>query len=489
MEILVIIAYVLSLTLIFIYSLVQLNLARNYIRFHKKHQDEKNEYSLNVDEWPMVTVQLPIFNERYVVERLLDQVVKLEYPEGKLEIQVLDDSTDDTVNITANKIRELQKKGYRIEHVLRANRKGFKAGALADSMTSAKGEFIAIFDSDFLPKRDFLYKTIPHFLKDKNVGVVQTRWGHINREYSLLTKLQAFGLDAHFSVEQMGRNAKQHFINFNGTAGVWRRECINDAGGWQHDTLTEDLDLSFRAQIKGWRFVYLENVESPAELPVTMSALKNQQFRWMKGGAENLRKNSIRLIKSSDTPLRTKLHGLAHLSNSSIFLFIFIVSVLSIPTLFIKNSSETYENVFLIVSVFISSLFILMFYYWQSYKRLYNIEIRSPWDFFRTFFLFLSFTMGLSFHNTVAVLEGYMGKKSSFVRTPKFNIVSSNDSWKGNKYSNKNINLITIIEGVLSLYFLIGVVSAFLLRDFGLFPFHVLLFFGFSSVFYKSLTE
>ena len=490
MEIAIVVIYVFSLTLIFIYSLVQLNLTRNYISFHSKIQKEKVDAAKSsINDWPVVTIQLPIFNEQYVVERLLDQITKIEYPEGKLEIQVLDDSTDETIDITSKKVAELKAKGHDIVHVLRKERKGYKAGALADSMDMVRGEFIAIFDSDFLPNPDFLYNTIPNFLKDEKVGVVQTRWGHINREYSLLTKLQAFGLDAHFSVEQMGRNSKQHFINFNGTAGVWRRSCIDDAGGWHHDTLTEDLDLSFRAQINGWRFVYLEHVESPAELPVTMSALKNQQFRWMKGGAENLRKNTVRLLKSENTPLKTKIHGLAHLSNSSIFLFIFMVSVLSIPTLFIKNTNESFENIFVIVSVFISSLFILMFYYWQSYKRVHSIEIKNFWDFIQTFLLFLSFSMGLSFHNTVAVLEGYMGKRSSFVRTPKFNITTATDSWKGNKYSSKNINLITIIEGFLSIYFLIGIVSAFILQDFGLLPFHLLLFFGFSSVFYKSLIE
>lgn len=489
MEFILLTIYILALLGIFFYSLIQLSLARNYARYQREYEKVKPKAALLSEaEWPKVTIQLPIFNEKYVVERLLDQVAKMKYKEGKLEIQVLDDSTDETVDITASKVAELQSEGVNIKHILRGDRKGFKAGALADSLKQASGEFIAIFDSDFLPKDNFLYETIPHFYAKEKVGVVQTRWGHINKNYSLLTKLQAFGLDAHFSVEQTGRNAQEHFINFNGTAGIWRKACIDDAGGWQHDTLTEDLDLSFRAQIKGWKFTYLENVESPAELPVTMSALKNQQFRWMKGGAENLRKNSIRLLKSESTPFATKVHGLAHLSNSSIFIFIFVVAILSIPGLFIKNANKELSTVFMLGSFFTVSMFILMYYYYQAY-RIHFKENNNLIEFFRTFFLFLSFTMGLSFHNTVAVLEGYMGKKSSFVRTPKFNIIAKSETWKGNKYSEKNINVITVAEGLLTIYFLCGILSAFYLQDFGLLPFHILLFIGFGSVFYKSLIE
>ena len=270
------------------------------------------------------------------MERLLNNIAQMDYPKNKLEIQVLDDSTDDTVSDTRSHIEELKKGGLNIHHITRTDRTGFKAGALKEGLKIAKGEFIAIFDADFLPSPNWLKRTIPHF-KDGQIGVVQTRWGHINRDYSLLTKIQAFALDAHFTLEQVGRNSKGHFINFNGTAGVWRRTCIIDAGNWEGDTLTEDLDLSYRAQLNNWKFKYLEDVETPAELPVVISAARSQQFRWNKGGAENFRKMLWRVIKSNNIPFKTKVHGLLHLLNSTMFLSIFTVAILSIPMLYIKN--------------------------------------------------------------------------------------------------------------------------------------------------------
>ncbi|MEJ2163498.1 MAG: glycosyltransferase family 2 protein, partial [Robiginitalea sp.] len=281
--------YSVALLLIFFYSLSQLNLLLNYLGNRRKQQEAPKFNLMDPREIPYVTIQLPIYNEKYVVERLLDNIACLEYPMSKLKIQVLDDSTDDSVEQTAAKIEELRKSGLDIKHIRRENREGFKAGALKEGLTIAKGDFIAIFDADFLPDSDWLKKTVPYF-KDEEIGVVQTRWGHINRDYSTLTRIQAFALDAHFTLEQVGRNAKGHFINFNGTAGIWRKDCILDAGNWEGDTLTEDLDLSYRAQLKNWKFKYLEDVETPAELPVVISAARSQQFRWNKGGAENFRK-------------------------------------------------------------------------------------------------------------------------------------------------------------------------------------------------------
>ena len=258
--------------------------------------------------YPKVTVQLPVYNELYVIERLINTVCEFDYPKDLFEIQVLDDSTDETVNIIAAKIKEKLLEGFDIHHVRRPKRVGYKAGALKYGNEIAKGDFIAIFDADFIPSMDFLKKTIPYF-HDENIGVVQTRWGHINKDYSLLTRLQAFGLDAHFTIEQSGRSSGDHFINFNGTAGVWRLDCINDAGGWQADTLTEDIDLSYRAQEKGWKFKYLEDFESPAELPVAMSALKSQQYRWTKGAAECSVKNLKLIFNSKNVSSRSKFHG------------------------------------------------------------------------------------------------------------------------------------------------------------------------------------
>jgi len=480
--------YTLSLLLIFMYSLAQLNLLVNYLG-QRRNQKEAPKFNLmDPREIPYVTIQLPIYNEQYVIERLLANIALLEYPKSKLEIQVLDDSTDDSVQETAQRIAELAKTGLDIQHICRTNREGYKAGALKEGLKIAKGEFIAIFDADFLPDADWLKKTVPYF-KDTEIGVVQTRWGHINRDYSTLTRIQAFALDAHFTLEQVGRNAKGHFINFNGTAGIWRKECILDAGNWEGDTLTEDLDLSYRAQLKNWKFKYLENVETPAELPVVISAARSQQFRWNKGGAENFRKTVWSVLRAKNIPFKTKFHGVMHLLNSSMFLCVFLVAILSIPMLYIKNSFGHLALVFELTSFFIVSTIILFVCYWFTYKSIQGSGLDNFVSYIKLFFTFFSVALGFSLHNTVAVLEGHMGKRSEFVRTPKFNINSLKDSWKGNKYLVKKISPNTILEFGLMLYFLFGMYSAIPLNDFGLFPFHFMLFLGFGFVFMKSVTS
>jgi cellulose synthase/poly-beta-1,6-N-acetylglucosamine synthase-like glycosyltransferase len=424
------------------------------------------------------------------MERLLSNIAKLEYPKDKLEIQVLDDSTDESFEKTADQIAELQKTGLDIVHLSREDRVGFKAGALKEGLKTAKGEYIAIFDADFLPQPDWLKKTIPYF-KDEQIGVVQTRWGHLNRDYSLLTRVQAFALDAHFTLEQVGRNSKGHFINFNGTAGVWRKTCIIDAGNWEGDTLTEDLDLSYRAQLKDWKFKYLEEVETPAELPVVISAARSQQFRWNKGGAENFRKMLSRLLKSQNISAKTKVHGILHLLNSTMFLNVLIVAILSIPILYIKNEYEHLKVYFIVMSFFVISTVIFFICYWFTYRNIYGSGWKNFLEYIGMFFTFFSVAMGFSLHNSIAVLEGHIGKKSEFIRTPKFNISSLKDSWKGNKYLRKNLSPNIIVEGLLMLYFGFGMYSAFVVGDqggdFGLFPFHLMLFIGFGYVFFKSL--
>lgn len=490
LEYLVITIYSLALILIFMYALAQLNLLFNYISAQKK-EDNCEKFDLNnPDEVPHVTIQLPVYNEMYVMERLLDNIAKLKYPDGKLEIQVLDDSTDESVQSTSAHIKKLQSSGLDITHITRTNRQGFKAGALKEGLEIAKGEFIAIFDADFLPESDWLLQTVPYF-KNPHVGVVQTRWGHINRNYSTLTKVQAFALDAHFTLEQVGRNSKGHFINFNGTAGIWRRECIYDAGNWEGDTLTEDLDLSYRAQLRQWKFKYLEDVQTPAELPVIISAARSQQFRWNKGGAENFQKMAKRVVSNPSISLKTKIHSLLHLLNSSMFMMIFLVAILSIPMLYIKNQFEHLKTYFFIMSFFVMSTIIFFVCYWFMFKRSYGGGALNFFKYIGTFFTFFSIAMGFSLHNTIAVIEGHIGKKSEFVRTPKFNIKSLTDSWKNNKYIRKKISLNVVIEGLLTLYFAFGMYSAFIVGnqggDFGLFPFHLMLFIGFGYVFFKSI--
>lgn len=488
----IIVVYTIALTLIFIYALAQLNLLSNYLKAQKKQsQAVKFDFS-NPNNIPFVSIQLPVYNEMYVMERLLENMSKMDYPKDKLEIQVLDDSTDESLELTQKLVKQLKLSGVNIVHIHRTKRTGFKAGALKEGLKVAKGEFIAIFDADFLPRPNWLKETIPYF-KDENIGVVQTRWSHLNRNHSVLTKIQAFALDAHFTLEQVGRNSKSHFINFNGTAGVWRKTCILEAGNWEGDTLTEDLDLSYRAQLKNWKFKYLEDVETPAELPMAISAARSQQFRWNKGGAENFRKMAWKLIKNKHISAKTKTHGLLHLLNSTMFLNIFIVAVLSIPMLYIKNEYESLKPYFYVMSFFVVSSIIFFVCYWFMYKKIYGNSLKDFIEYLGMFFTFFSIAMGFSLHNSVAVLEGHFGKRSDFVRTPKFNINSLSDSWKNNKYLSKKIPIYVLFEGLLTLYFGFGMYSAFVVGnqggDFGLFPFHLMLFLGFGYVFFKSVTS
>jgi cellulose synthase/poly-beta-1,6-N-acetylglucosamine synthase-like glycosyltransferase len=486
-----IVVYSISLILILFYAFAQLNLLINYIKAQKLVDNAPQLDLSNPEEVPYVTIQLPVFNEAYVMERLLDNIALIDYPREKLEIQVLDDSTDETVETTAAHVKRLAATGLDIVHITRTDRSGYKAGALKEGLEVAKGELIAIFDADFLPDPDWLYKTIPYF-KDPEIGVVQTRWAHLNRDYSILTQVQAFALDAHFTLEQVGRNSKGHFINFNGTAGAWRKETIYDAGNWEGDTLTEDLDLSYRAQLKKWKFKYLEHVTTPAELPIIISAARSQQFRWNKGGAENFRKMFKRVI-FSDISFRSKMHGILHLLNSTMFLNVLIVGLLSVPMLYIKNEYGHLREYFIVMSFFVISTIIFFVCYWYMYKKTYGGGFKNFVSYIGMFFTFFSIAMGFSFHNSIAVLEGHAGKRSEFVRTPKFNLKAMGGNWKTNKYLLKKISPHVIVEGILMLYFAFGMYSAFVVGDqggdFGLFPFHLMLFIGFGFVFIRSITD
>lgn len=490
LEYIIITIYTICLLLIFMYALAQLNLLFNYLKYRNKLDDSPKFDFNNPEEIPFVTIQLPVYNELYVMKRLLKNIAKIDYPIEKLEIQVLDDSTDESVLTTAIQIKKIKALGIDIQHIQRTNRQGFKAGALKEGLKTAKGEFIAIFDADFLPKANWLRQTIPYF-KDAQLGVVQTKWSHINRNYSTLTKIQAFALDAHFTLEQVGRNSKGHFINFNGTAGAWRKECIYDAGNWEGDTLTEDLDLSYRAQFRNWKFKYLEKVETPAELPVVISAARSQQFRWNKGGAENFQKMIKRILRNKNSSFKTKIHSVLHLLNSTMFTCIFLVSVLSIPMLYIKNDYAHLKPYFYSMSFFVVSSLIFFVCYWFMYKKIYGSGFKNFIIYIGAFLTFFSIAMGFSLHNTIAVLEGHFGKKSEFIRTPKFNIKTIKDGWENNKYIKKRPSVHVILEGILALYFIFGMYSAFIVGDqggdFGLFPFHFMLFVGYSYVFFKSI--
>lgn len=437
---------------------------------------------------PLVTVQLPLYNEFYVVERLIDCICAFDYPKEKLEIQVLDDSDDESFEIAARIVHFYQLQGIDIQHIRRPERIGYKAGALAYGTERCRGEFIAIFDADFLPEPDFLRKTVPHF-QDENIGVVQSRWEYTNADYSFLTKVQAFGLNAHFSIEQVGRNAGDHFINFNGTAGIWRKACIADAGGWQSDTITEDLDLSYRAQLKGWKFQYLEELGSPSELPVEMNALKAQQYRWTKGAAECVGKNLPKVIKAKGVPFSTKLHATFHLMNSSVFVFILILSLLAMPVIIIKPELNEYIFLYRLSGFFMLSWFILAAFYWVSHAYGKSNKSRLFISFITQFPLFLSISMGLALHNSIAVIEGWIGRKTPFVRTPKFNINEKNENWEENKYNVKKIGLLTYFEAGLLIYFLFTFNECINYGDFGMMPMVLFLIVGYSIVFFNSISH
>ncbi|MBL4703593.1 MAG: glycosyltransferase family 2 protein [Flavobacteriales bacterium] len=475
MEILFVSVYVFFLTFILLYALMELNLL--FIYLFKTDNREEGE----LGELPFVTIQLPVYNELYVIERLIDSCANFNYPKDRFEIQLLDDSNDETVEIIQKRVEHWKAKGVDIKQVIRENREGYKAGALKYGMTLAKGDFIAIFDADFDPDPEFLNKTL-HYFNNPKIGVVQTKWKHINKDFSLLTKLQAFALDAHFTIEQTGRNKGGHFINFNGTAGVWRTACIVDAGGWHADTLTEDLDLSYRAQMRGWKFQYLQDVESPAELPVTMSALKSQQFRWAKGAAECAKKNLGKMLMKRGVGLSTKIMAIFHLFNSFLFICIICIAIMSVPLMFILSSTG-HSEVYNFLGIFLTSTIILgTVYYVASIANTKNVA-KDTLKFLLYFPAFLSVSMSLSLYNSIGVIEGYLGKKSPFVRTPKFNVNKDGDiDWKSNKYhgSIKSLSLISWLEATVIVYFSFGFIMAVKIGQLTLVPFYGMLIFGFS---------
>jgi len=486
MEISVLILYGLALLLLFLYNCGQLSLIIIYLSSERKRKAAVMLADrLDPDSLPRVTIQLPVYNELYVIERLIDAIAQVHYPKDKLDIQVLDDSSDETVQIIAAKVKEYQQQGFDIEHIQRPERKGFKAGALGYGLEFAKGDFVAIFDADFVPDPDFLLKTIPHF-SDPKVAIVQTRWEHLNEDFSLITQLQAFGLNAHFTIEQSGRYAAGFLANFNGTGGVWRKIAIADAGGWQSDTLTEDLDLSYRAQLRGWKFVYREDVGSPAELPVAMNALKSQQYRWMKGAAECARKLFVKVLRAPNVSFVIKLHAFFHLFSSATFILVLILGVVSVPLIYIRHRHPEWESVFFVINLFQVNLLILISFYGIPF---WLLKQGSKANLIWYFPMYSSLMMGLSLHNTIAVIEGYIGRKTPFVRTPKFNVKLAGDRWDANKYVSRKISWLALAEGALAIYFLGGLVLAFYVQDFRMFFLHIMLMVGFGMVFVYSLVH
>jgi cellulose synthase/poly-beta-1,6-N-acetylglucosamine synthase-like glycosyltransferase len=422
---------------------------------------------------PPVTVQLPIFNEMYVADRLIDAVCEMDYPRELLEIQVLDDSTDETTEIAELAVRRHAARGVNIRYMHRVDRRGFKAGALEAGLGEASGRFIAIFDADFVPPADFLKRTLPYFQQDEKVGMVQARWGHINQDYSLLTKIQSILLDAHFVIEHGGRNRAGCFFNFNGTAGIWRRETIDSAGGWQHDTLTEDLDLSYRAQLKGWRFVFLPDVVSPAEVPVEMNSFKSQQHRWAKGSIQTCLKLLPRILQSNQ-PVGVKAEAFFHLSANFNYLLMSMMSILMFPSMVVRYNMGWSEMLLIDVPLFFAAT--------MSVGNFYVVAQREIYPDWRQRLKYLPFLMsigiGLCVNNTRAVLEAIFGKQSEFTRTPKYGIEQESDEWAGKKY-HQSVGVQPFIELALGLYFTATVFYALTNQIYATVPFLMLFQIGF----------
>jgi cellulose synthase/poly-beta-1,6-N-acetylglucosamine synthase-like glycosyltransferase len=425
-----------------------------------------------LDPLPVVTIQLPLYNEMYVADRLIEAVCRIEYPAELLEIQVLDDSIDETCGVAAQAVRRLAAQGVDIKYFHRTNRIGYKAGALEAGLKVARGEFVGIFDADFIPAPDFLTRLMPHF-SDARVGMVQARWGHINQDYSLLTKIQSILLDGHFVLEHGGRNRAGRFFNFNGTAGVWRRKAIDEAGGWQHDTLTEDLDLSYRAQLLGWRFVFLSDVIAPAEVPVEMNAFKSQQHRWAKGSIQTCRKLLPRIL-AADIPLGVKAEAFFHLTANFNYPLMCILSVLMFPAMRIRYNMGWYEMLLIDVPLFFAATFSVCNFYMICQR-----EIHQDWRARTKYLPFLmSIGIGLCINNTIAVFEALLNKQTEFARTPKYRIEGAGDDWVGKKYR-QSVAVQPLVELALGLYFTWTVFYALASQIYATVPFLVLFQIGF----------
>jgi len=385
--------------------------------FYFKYGNKRPMPDSKFDEMPLVTVQLPVFNEMHVVDRLLDSVAALDYPQDKLQIQILDDSTDETVEISRAGAKRLQERGFDAECIHRTDRTGFKAGALENGMGSAKGDYILILDADFVPNADLLQETIHHFTNDK-IALVQTRWGHLNRNYNMLTRVQAMFLDGHLELEQTARNRSGRFFTFNGTGGIWRKQAIVDAGGWEHDTLTEDMDLSYRAQLKGWKFIFLKEVETPAELPVDMAGFKNQQHRWTKGSIQVCKK-CLPSILRADIPLGTKMEAFAHLTANFAYLLLLALCFLIFPKNEWGPELSGWSRLIVDVPIFFFASISVIIFYTVAQKAL------NPKTWLREILylpLLLALGIGMAVNNAKAVMEALLGHETGFVRTPKYGI-------------------------------------------------------------------
>jgi cellulose synthase/poly-beta-1,6-N-acetylglucosamine synthase-like glycosyltransferase len=478
-ELLILGSYGLILILLAVFGFHRSMLVWLYFKHKKNVPRPKGRF----EDLPRVTIQLPVYNEMYVSERLLEAAARIDYPRDKLDIQVLDDSTDETTEICRRKVDELRATGLDIVCIHRENRAGFKAGALENGLETAKGEFVMIFDADFIPQASVVKECI-HYFTDPKIAVVQARWGHLNYDHSAITRVQALMLDGHFIMEHTARCRSGRFFNFNGTAGIWRRSAIDDAGGWEHDTLTEDMDLSYRAQLKGWRFVYLKDLIVPAELPVEMNAFKAQQFRWAKGSIQNARKILPRVLRS-DVSGTQKVETFFHLTNNVAYPLILLLSVLLLPCLMLRSTHGWREVVLVDLPLFFGTTLSVCTFYMTTQREEGS---RSIWWGLKRLPLLLATGIGLSVNQTRAVFEALLGRVSGFVRTPKHGVVGKVQSWKSKRYRG-SLTVVPFIEVAMALYFAVTLGLAIWAGRYVSIPFVILFGSGYAYVGFWSLAH
>src|SRR6201998_3114204 len=478
-DLMMMIPYFIVLIILAVYGLHRYWLVYDYYKYARNTPGPPPE----VTRWPRVTVQLPIFNERYVIERLVEAVSRFDYPRELLDIQVLDDSTDETKEVASACVARFAAQGLPITYIHRANREGYKAGALENGLKIARGEFVAIFDADFIPASDFLRRSIPYFENEK-IGMVQARWTYLNRDYSLLTQVETILLDGHFVVEHGARSRRGTFFNFNGTAGVWRRVAIEEAGGWEHDTLTEDTDLSYRAQLKGWKFLYLPQIECASELPVDMNGFKSQQARWAKGLMQTAKK-ILPKVFHANVPVHIKAEAFFHLTSNISYPLMIVLSTMLLPVMIVRFQQGWFQMLLIDLPLFLASTCSISSFYLVAQKEL------RPKTWWRTF-LYMPFVMatgiGISVRNAKAVIEAIFGVKSEFARTPKFKIEGKKDTFVAKKYRNK-AGWMPYAEIFLGIYFACTVVYAVTNQNFATVPFLLLFVWGYLYTGFMSLGQ
>jgi cellulose synthase/poly-beta-1,6-N-acetylglucosamine synthase-like glycosyltransferase len=475
----VIVLYLITLGALGLYGTHRTALLFLYVR----HRRERTEPPARFDEGelPRVTVQLPMFNEMYVAKRLIQAASNIDYPRDRLEIQVLDDSTDATSGIARATCASLCARGIDVVYLRRRDRQGYKAGALAEGMKRAKGELLIVFDADFVPGPNIVRELV-HFFVDPHVGMAQARWAHLNRAHSLLTRCQAMLLDGHFVIEHAARHRSGRFFNFNGTAGMWRRSTIADAGGWQHDTITEDMDLSYRAQLRGWKFVYVPHVSAPAELPCDMTSFKSQQYRWAKGSVQTAMK-LLGPIMRATVPVKVKQEAFFHLTNNVAYVFLVVLALLQLPNMILRRQMEHPELLLLDVPLFLATCGSVTLFYIVAHRDLYG----SRWQAIKQVPLMMALGIGLSINNARAALEGIFGRDVEFVRTPKRGVIDGEGATPSRYRGRWPWH--NVLEILFGLYCTATLIIAFVTQSWASVPFVLLFCAGFWYVGCASLYE